>query len=594
MIVSGSYSDTTDGAFTIRGTTIGSLTMPAAGTSLYVGSPYSVAWVSPKTTAYVDIDLIVGSTTRNIVTKLADFSSYRMLMPALTGAGAILQITFHSAAGTVLNTAQVGSLNIYQNPLQPVTIVASAGTPQTENAGAFVTQLQALVRDANSNPVVNAAVTFTAPSAGASGTFSGNPSATVSTNASGVAVAPVFTPNGTAGTYSVIATTPVSSAIATFTLTNTTPVALTFMPITPCRVADTRLAAGPFGGPSISGGTTRNFTIPSSACSIPSTAQAYSLNVTAVPPAPLGYLTVWPAGQPQPIASTLNSDGRVKANAAIVPAGTSGAVSFFASNTTDVVIDINGYFIASSNTGLLYNTLTPCRIADTRNPNGPLGGPYLAGGIGRTFPIRSSACGIPGVATAYSLNMTVVPHGSLGYLTTWPTGQTRPVASTLNAQTGTTTSNAALVLAGTSGSVDVFASNDSDFVIDIDGYFVPQASGGYSLYSLPPCRAFDDRLPAGSPPFSGTMTVAISASGCGAPANAKAFVLNATVVPQGGLGYLTMWASGAAQPAVSTLNASDGVVAGNLALVPNTTGSVNAFASNSTYLILDIFGYFAP
>ena len=55
---------------------------------------------------------------------------------------------------------------------------------------------------------------------------------------------------------------------------------------------------------------------------IPSAAVAYSLNVTVVPAGPLGYLTVWPAGQSQPTVSTLNSlDGRVKANAAIVAGG---------------------------------------------------------------------------------------------------------------------------------------------------------------------------------------------------------------------------------------------------------------------------------
>ena len=41
-------------------------------------------------------------------------------------------------------------------------------------------------------------------------------------------------------------------------------------------------------------------------------------------------------------------DGRVKANAAIVPAGANASVNVFASNTTDVVLDIDGYFAAAS------------------------------------------------------------------------------------------------------------------------------------------------------------------------------------------------------------------------------------------------------
>src|SRR4029079_18159998 len=82
-------------------------------------------------------------------------------------------------------------------------------------------------------------------------------------------------------------------------------------------------------------------------CGAPANAAAYSLNVTVVPHGLLGYLTGWPTGQPQPLVSTLNSlDGTVLANAAIVPAGTGGAISFYAVNTTDVVVDINGYFAA--------------------------------------------------------------------------------------------------------------------------------------------------------------------------------------------------------------------------------------------------------
>ena len=168
--------------------------------------------------------------------------------------------------------------------------------------------------------------------------------------------------------------------------------ALQFIQIAPCRVADTRNATGPFGGPSIAGHTSRDFVIPSSACGIPSQATAYSLNVTVVPHGGLGYLTVWPSGQAQPLVSTLNAiDGRVKANAAIVPAGTGGAISVFVTDTTDVVLDINGYFVPGPGTSrLAFYPLTPCRIADTRLPNAPLGGPYLVGGQSRTCLLYTS------------------------------------------------------------------------------------------------------------------------------------------------------------------------------------------------------------
>src|SRR3974377_1907782 len=70
--------------------------------------------------------------------------------------------------------------------------------------------------------------------------------------------------------------------------------ALQFVPVPPCRVADTRTPVGPFGGPSIGGQTSREFVIPQSACNIPGNAAAYSLNVTVVPHGSLGFLTIWP------------------------------------------------------------------------------------------------------------------------------------------------------------------------------------------------------------------------------------------------------------------------------------------------------------
>jgi hypothetical protein len=371
--------------------------------------------------------------------------------------------------------------------------------------------------------------------------------------------------------------------------------ALKFVTVTPCRIADTRNPNGPFGGPAITGGTSRDFVIPNSACGIPSSAAAYSINVTVVPRGQLGFLTVWPSGQPFPLASTLNSiDGRVKANAAIVPAGSNGAISIYVTDTTDVIVDINGYFVSSGASTLTFFPLTPCRIADTRSSNGSLGGPFIGGGQSRSFPVRSSTCNVPGTSQAYSLNFTAVPRGTLGYITTWPTGGSTPLVSTLNAITGQVTANAAIVPAGTNGEVSVYAANDTDLVIDINGYFAPSGAGGLSLYNVTPCRVLDTRNPSGSPPFSGTQSVTVAGSLCPVAGGAQAYVFNATVVPSGLLGYLTLWPQGQSQPLVSTLNALDGAVTSNMAIVPTTNGSISDFATDPTHLVLDISGYFAP
>jgi hypothetical protein len=77
---------------------------------------------------------------------------------------------------------------------------------------------------------------------------------------------------------------------------------------------------------------------------------------------------------------------------------------------------------------------------------------------------------------------------------------------------------------------------------------------------------------------------------------ARGYVFNATVVPdhRHPMGYLTLWPDGEDMPLVSTLNAYDGLVTSNMAIVPNDNGSIDAYADGLTHLILDISGYFAP
>lgn len=206
-------------------------------------------------------------------------------------------------------------------------------------------------------------------------------------------------------------------------------------------------------------------------------------------------------------------------------------------------------------------------------------------------------CAIPPTAAAYSLNMTVVPTGFLDYLTTWPTGTARPFASTLNDYTGTVVANAAIVPAGTGGSIDVYATQQTDVIIDVNGYFAPPATGGLLFYVLTPCRVVDTRNPTGpygGPALAGSRSFNLQAGACAVPAAAQVFSLNATVVPSGFLDYLTLWAAGQPQPLVSTLNSYDASIVSNAAIVPGSAGSISAFSTNTTHLILDLNGYFGP
>ena len=124
----------------------------------------------------------------------------------------------YTVTASVAGVATPANFNLTNND-PPSSIQATGGTPQSATVGtAFAAALQATVRDAGNNPVSGVAVTFTAPSSGASGSFSG--SSTVTTNSSGVATAPTFTANSVGGSYTVTASVAGVATPASFNLTN--------------------------------------------------------------------------------------------------------------------------------------------------------------------------------------------------------------------------------------------------------------------------------------------------------------------------------------------------------------------------------------
>ena len=141
-----------------------------------------------------------------------------------------LNTTSSAAAGsyTITGTGTSGSIThttsftLTVNNSSTASITATAGTPQSAAVNtSFGAALAATVKDASSNPVSGVTVTFTAPASGASGTFTGGlKMTTATTNSSGVATAPAFTANGTAGSYTVTATASGVGTPANFSLTN--------------------------------------------------------------------------------------------------------------------------------------------------------------------------------------------------------------------------------------------------------------------------------------------------------------------------------------------------------------------------------------
>ena len=123
-----------------------------------------------------------------------------------------------------------------------------------------------------------------------------------------------------------------------------------FYTVTPCRVVDTRNAAGPTGGPALTAGATRNFPVTGGVCGIPSTAIAVSVNLTAVGAIAAGHLTLFRGDAP---SSTVGSNvyftrGLTRANNAIVLLATDGSGTINVKNgsagAVHLVLDVNGYF----------------------------------------------------------------------------------------------------------------------------------------------------------------------------------------------------------------------------------------------------------
>jgi hypothetical protein len=119
-----------------------------------------------------------------------------------------------------------------------------------------------------------------------------------------------------------------------------------------------------------------------------------------------------------------------------------------------------------------FHTVTPCRLADTRQPPGQ----PLAANTSRSFPV-AGACGVPADAGAVAVNATAVNPTDLGDLRLFPAGQSAPLASALNFIPGRTRANNAVVPLGADGRVTVQCDmpagslGATHLVLDVFGYF---------------------------------------------------------------------------------------------------------------------------
>jgi hypothetical protein len=196
------------------------------------------------------------------------------------------------------------------------------------------------------------------------------------------------------------------------------------------------------------------------------------LNVTATDASAAGFVTVYPCGTTRPLASNLNiAAGQTVANLVVTGVGSKGAVCIYSQASVHVVADVGGSFTAAGR----FTGLTPARLADTRPGQTTVDGRSLPGQIlpaGATLTVRVTGRGdVSSAATTAVLNVTATNPQVAGYLTVYPCGIQRPLASNVNYVAGQTAPNAVISRVGADGEICVYSSQATDVIVDVTGYF---------------------------------------------------------------------------------------------------------------------------
>ncbi len=149
--------------------------------------------------------------------------------------------------------------------------------------------------------------------------------------------------------------------------------------------------------------------------------------------------------------------------------------------------------------GARFNPLPPARVLDTREGNGaPLGKVAPNSSIDLQVTGRGDvpATGVSAVV----LNVTVTEPTAVGFLTAWPAGETRPLASNLNFSAGQTVPNLVVVKVGAGGKVSLYNSSGSTHVIaDVSGWYgASGAAVGSRYHPVAPSRLLDTRTGLGA------------------------------------------------------------------------------------------------
>jgi hypothetical protein len=253
--------------------------------------------------------------------------------------------------------------------------------------------------------------------------------------------------------------------ISAYYLPGTPTAAGAFASLAPTRFLDTRSgqAVGPDSSTSLQVAGVKG---------VPASVSAVVLNLTVAEAQSFGFISAYPSATVQPNASTVNFiAGQIVPNAATVPVGADGKVTFFnrSSGATHLVVDVSGYYLPGTPTAAgTFQALTPKRFLDTRDA--------VAAGRDSVVSFQvGGANGIPVNAAAVVFNLTVAQANSFGYITAYASGTTRPVVSSVNFIAGQIVPNSVIVPVGQDGRINLFnrSADSTHLVADVSGYFLP-------------------------------------------------------------------------------------------------------------------------
>jgi hypothetical protein len=247
-----------------------------------------------------------------------------------------------------------------------------------------------------------------------------------------------------------------------------------YTPLAPARLLDTRDT-----GSALAGGETLTLPVTGHG-GVPAGATAVVVNLTVADTTASTFVTAYPAGQPLPLASSLNVDaGTIRPNRVIVSVGVGGAISLYNfAGRTDLVVDVVGAFRPTGTD--LFQPSSPVRILDTRTALVP---PAWASGqpLGQdqtlNLPVAGNG-GVPASATSVMMNLTATDVTSPSFVSVSPAGGGVATTSDLNPVPGDVGANLVIATLGTGGAVQLYNLRGTvDLVADVSGWFYRPGPG---------------------------------------------------------------------------------------------------------------------